>query len=195
MVEHLVLAGGGHTHALVLRDWVMQPRMKPLGLITLINRESTIIYSAMLPGHIARKYSLNQIKIDLRKLAQNARVAFVQGEIEGLDLLNKRLFIKNRLPIDYTTLSLDVGSETDDGKDQFKKDSKVHFSIRPFEKALNCISNEDVNSSSIIPFAVIGAGLAGLEIVLALRKRWPQSPLELHAYPGKISLTAPTAGS
>jgi len=35
--DHLVLAGGGHTHALVLLRWAMNPKLKPAGMITLVN--------------------------------------------------------------------------------------------------------------------------------------------------------------
>jgi len=35
LTDHLVLAGGGHTHALVLLRWAMDPKLKPVGMITL----------------------------------------------------------------------------------------------------------------------------------------------------------------
>ena len=55
--EHLVLAGGGHTHALILRGWAMNPKLRPQGLITLISLQSGTIYSAMLPGFLSGNYS------------------------------------------------------------------------------------------------------------------------------------------
>ena len=51
--EQLVLAGGGHSHALVLRRWAMHPKLRPPGQITLINRQSTALYSGMVPGLLA----------------------------------------------------------------------------------------------------------------------------------------------
>ena len=51
---HLVLAGGGHTHALLLRRWLMRPRLRPAHtLVTLVSRQSTAPYSGTLPALVA----------------------------------------------------------------------------------------------------------------------------------------------
>ena len=50
----LVLAGGGHSHALVLKQWAMRPHRRPEQEIILVNRNSTTLYSGMVPGLIAR---------------------------------------------------------------------------------------------------------------------------------------------
>ena len=52
----LVLAGGGHSHALVLKSWAMQPEKRPKQGIVLVNRTSTTLYSGMVPGLIAGIY-------------------------------------------------------------------------------------------------------------------------------------------
>ena len=52
----LVLAGGGHSHALVLKRWAMRPERRPKHSITLVNRSSTALYSGMVPGLIAGLY-------------------------------------------------------------------------------------------------------------------------------------------
>ena len=46
----LLLAGGGHSHALLLKRWAMQPERRPRQSITLINRSSTALYSGMVPA-------------------------------------------------------------------------------------------------------------------------------------------------
>ena len=106
----LVLAGGGHSHALLLRRWAMRPKQRPAGLITLVNRSSTTLYSGMVPGLIAGIYNRDQVAIDLRRLAADAGVAFVEAEIQGLDLTGQTLKLKDRLPLPFTQLSLDVGA-------------------------------------------------------------------------------------
>ena len=47
------LAGGGHSHALLLKRWAMRPERRPKKSITLVNRCSTALYSGMVPGLIA----------------------------------------------------------------------------------------------------------------------------------------------
>ena len=52
--HHLVLAGGGHTHALLLRRWVMRPRQRPPATrISLVSRYSTLCYSGLAPAVVA----------------------------------------------------------------------------------------------------------------------------------------------
>ena len=52
--QQLVLAGGGHSHVLVLRRWLMRPRTKPLGTrLTLVSRHGTALYSGLLPAVVA----------------------------------------------------------------------------------------------------------------------------------------------
>ena len=52
----LLLAGGGHSHALLLKRWAMRPERRPQQSITLVSRSSTGLYSGMLPGLIAGLY-------------------------------------------------------------------------------------------------------------------------------------------
>ena len=82
----LVLAGGGHSHALVLKRWSMQPEHRPKQSIVLVNRCSTALYSGMVPGLIAGLYQRDELTIDLRQLCDRARVAFMEAEITGIDI-------------------------------------------------------------------------------------------------------------
>ena len=81
----LLLAGGGHSHALVLKRWAMRPEQRPKHSITLINRTSTSLYSGMVPGLIAGLYQRDELAIDLRQLCDRAGVAFMAAEIQGLE--------------------------------------------------------------------------------------------------------------
>ncbi len=189
MTEHLVLAGGGHTHALMLLRWAMKPKRKPKGLITLVDRNSTTLYSGMVPGMIAGRYKLNEAIINLHDLTAQAGVAFVVAEITGLDIDRSCLNLENRPSIYFQTISLDVGSETL-GNNSCNKDSRRHIQIpiKPLVPALSWINQQDEEAYMVDPstFTVIGGGLAGLETVLALRQRWPKRPLQLKCHIGKL---------
>ena len=52
------------------------------------------------------------------------------------------------------------------------------------EPALAFITSEDPNSTA--PFTVVGAGAAAMEVVLALRRRWPHRPLRLQTRPNGL---------
>ena len=172
----LLLAGGGHSHALVLKRWAMRPEQRPKQSITLINRTSTSLYSGMVPGLIAGIYQQDELAIDLRQLCDRAGVAFVEAEITGLSLHDECLRLLNRPALHFDWLSLDVGA--------ISKPSAAGIPIKPLEASLAFLESEDPRDPK--PLRVIGAGAAGLEGILALRRRWPQRALELQQRPGQL---------
>ena len=172
----LLLAGGGHSHALVLKRWAMRPEQRPQQSITLINRTSTSLYSGMVPGLIAGLYQRDELAIDLRQLCDLAGVAFVEAEITGLNPQETYLRLRNRPDLHFDWLSLDVGSVS--------RPSASGVPIKPLEASLAFLERE--GASDPRPLRVIGAGAAGLEVVLALRRRWPQRALQLQQRSGQL---------
>ena len=186
--NHLVLAGGGHTHAVMLLRWIKYPHRKPKGLITLINRDSTTIYSSMVPGIISGDYLLEDSQINLRSLADKAGVVFVLAEIKGLNPKEKILYLEKRPDINFTQISFDIGSGTNVEKVGYGFDiDELAIPIKPFRKALKWIQLQDSQScgDESAHFSVIGSGFASIEIIFALRKRWPNRPLNLQVQPDK----------
>ncbi len=113
---HLVLAGGGHTHALLLRRWLMRPRLRPAHtLVTLVSRQSTAFYSGTLPALVAGLIAAEESAIDLRRLCALAGVTFLRAEIVGLDPVARELRLEGRPPLRFDRLSLDVGAVTAGG--------------------------------------------------------------------------------
>ncbi len=108
----LLLAGGGHTHALVLRRWAMQPHHRPRARITLVSRHGSALYSGMVPGLVAGIYPRSACTINLRQLCQRAGVCFVQAEIGGLDPERQLLLLEGRPALPYDWLSLNLGAVT-----------------------------------------------------------------------------------
>ena len=107
----LLLVGGGHAHALVLRMLAMQPLA---GLrITLVSPSSHTPYSGMLPGLIAGHYSFEDAHIDLARLCQWAGVRFIEAEAVAINTVTRQLSLPGRPPLVYDLLSLDIGSQPD----------------------------------------------------------------------------------
>ncbi|EAQ70122.1 bifunctional selenide/ water dikinase / oxidoreductase fusion protein [Synechococcus sp. RS9909] len=178
--EHLLLAGGGHSHALLLRRWAMQPQRRPPGLITLVSRSRTSLYSGMIPGLIAGDYQPGDVSLDLAALADRAGVAFVQAEITGIDPHSQQLRLQDRPALHYERLSCNLGCIT--------PALEGSQAIKPLEPALAWLDSQDAEDGAAgdretpaSPFTVVGSGLAALEVVLALRQRWPQRRLQLQA--------------
>ena len=173
----LILAGGGHSHALLLKRWAMHPKQRPNRSVLLINRHSTALYSGMVPGLIAGIYKRDEISIDLRQLCDRAGVAFMGAEITGLKPAEKYLELRDRPALHFDLLSLNVGAVS--------KTNTNGIPIKPLEPCLTFLESE--SDCDPQPLRVIGAGAAGLEVVMALRRRWPQRPLQLQQRCGQLN--------
>ena len=86
LLKNVVLVGGGHAHALVLRAWAMNPVAG--ARITVINPHPTAPYTGMLPGYVAGHYTREELDIDLVKLARFADARFVLGLATALSLIH-----------------------------------------------------------------------------------------------------------
>lgn len=184
----LVLAGGGHSHALLLRRWAMRPEQRPDGLVILVSQRSTTLYSGMVPGLIAGRYRLDEVSIDLRRLADQAGVALVNATITGIDLAGRQLLLKHRPALRFDRLSINVGAITQASSPCSKEHRHALTPIKPLEPVLALLEREDRNpaeQSTWPTFTILGAGLAGLEVALALRQRWPERRLRLISKPGQ----------
>ena len=90
--REIVLIGGGHAHALLLREWSMKPL--PGARLTVINPDATAPYTGMLPGFVAGHYNREALEIDIIKLAQLGVTAAV---VLALGLFVVRPIIMNAM--------------------------------------------------------------------------------------------------
>ncbi len=166
----LVLVGGGHAHALFLRMWGMSP-VKGVQ-VTLINPGPTAPYSGMLPGHIAGHYSRGSLDIDLVKLARFAGARVIFGAADAIDPSRKVITVSGRGEIAYDVASLDVGLHADIGA----LDGFADFGIgaKPLDRyaqAWAAFVEQVACGSAEGRVAVIGGGIAGAELALAMAFR------------------------
>ncbi|MEP4148889.1 MAG: selenide, water dikinase SelD [Halioglobus sp.] len=167
MQQDLVLVGGGHTHALVLRMLAMDPIA---GLrITLISPASHTPYSGMLPGLVAGHYSFEQTHIDLARLCQWAGVRFIESEVIALDPENKRLSLVGRPAIEYDLVSLDIGSQPE--LDSVPGAREYSIPVKPVAglwqrwRDLSPRLSEQDEPKKI---SVVGGGAGSVELALAM---------------------------
>lgn len=163
LTRDLVLIGGGHTHALVLRRWAMTPL--PGARVTLINPGPTAPYSGMLPGFVAGHYSRSDLDIDLLRLARCAGARLVLGAATGLDLARREIHLAGRPPIGFDVASLDIGITSDmPDLPGFAGHAVPAKPLGPFAARWQAFLAGDGPAQ----VAVIGGGVAGAELAMAM---------------------------
>ncbi len=162
--HQLLLAGGGHSHVLVLRRWLMRPRLRPPHTrITLVSRHGTALYSGLLPAVVAGLEAPEAAAIDLRRLCTLAGVTFVQAEITGLDLAARELLLAGRPPLRFDRLSLDLGAVTATSG----WSAGQAMAVKPLEPFLAWAEQRVAGE----PLVIRGGGAAAVELALAFRAR------------------------
>ncbi|MEX2467440.1 MAG: selenide, water dikinase SelD [Gemmatimonadota bacterium] len=177
VVKDLVLVGGGHSHVAVLKRFGMD-RMPGVRL-TLVTRDVHTPYSGMLPGYIAGHYAYDRAHIDLRPLARFAGARLYHDEVTSIDLEGRRLHCRNRPPVGFDVLSLNVGAiprtEGVPGAREHALGIKpVDGFLRGWEAVVEEVVRrveEGAMSDRLYRIAVVGAGAGGVELILSIRHR------------------------
>ncbi|MEO1277047.1 MAG: FAD-dependent oxidoreductase, partial [Pseudomonadota bacterium] len=167
LTRDLVFVGGGHTHALVLKRWGMRP-VEGVRL-TLINPAPIAPYTGMLPGHIAGHYRREELDIDLVRLARFAGARLILGIVDGLDRAAGTVHVAGRGDVAFDVLSLDYGVGWEDpGIPGYGTHAIPVKPMGPFARAWERFVAEAPKTPRI---AVIGGGVAGVEIAMAMHHR------------------------
>ena len=165
----LVLIGGGHSHALVLRQ--LGDRPIPGVRLTLVSGTTHTPYSGMLPGYIAGHYRFDDVHIDLVALARFAGARFVGGEAVAIDRAARTVRVSGHGDIGYDRLSINVGStpqvDVSGAADRVVPLKPIH---RLNDRWLALIGRISEQGGSL-RIAVVGAGAGGVEMALSMQYR------------------------
>lgn len=164
-MKRLVLLGGGHAHLFVLEAFA---REQPDAVVSLVTPDALTPYSGMMPGVIAGHYHYRQACIDLAPLAARAGCALRLDAAVSLDAGQRQIRLASGEVIDYDMLSIDTGS-TPRIPDLPGADTCAH-PVKPIGQLLDSWHTARAARSA----AVVGAGAAGVEIIMALHHRQPR---------------------
>jgi len=188
--QDLVLIGGGHTHALVLRQWAMRPL--PGARLTLINPGPTAPYSGMLPGFVAGHYSRDQLDIDLVRLTGAANARLIIGAATGIDPASGSVRIDTHPAVGFDSCSVDIGITSDmpslPGFAEYAVPAKP---LGPFAARWEAFRA----ASGPTRVAVIGGGVAGSELAMAMAHALRGRPATIHLIDNSTILSTLTAKS
>jgi pyridine nucleotide-disulfide oxidoreductase family protein len=185
-IKDLVLIGGGHSHAIVLKMFGSKPL--PGIRLTLITPSLDTPYSGMLPGHIAGFYSHEECHINLRLLTNFAQTKLYIDQVVSLDLKNNKVLCVSGLAVNFDILSIDIGSTP--AKISVSGAAEYAIAAKPVAQLLaywdQLIKNVTTNPQNSMSLAIVGGGAGGVELALSmlanLRRILSTNELEVHLF-------------
>ena len=170
-MKDLVLIGGGHSHAIVLKMFGMKPL--PSVRLTLISDVVHAPYSGMLPGHVAGFYDYHECHIDLRSLAEFAGCQILVDRAIAIDFNKNLVICQTRPPVKFDVLSVDIGSTpatlSVPGAAEYAIPAKP---VPEFLASWNqLISARQNHPEKPVRIAIVGGGAGGVELALNMQSR------------------------
>ena len=170
VLRDIVLVGGGHSHVGVLKSFGMRP--VPGVRLTLICTDMHTPYSGMLPGYVAGHYDYDQVHIDLSRLAVFAGARLYRDEVIGLDRANRKVLCRNRPPVPFDMLSINIGSTPRlQGIPGAAEHAVAVKPIARFNDRWLALLERVQRQPGKTTVAVVGAGAGGVELLLAMQFR------------------------
>lgn len=166
----VVLVGGGHAHLHGLKQFAENPR-EDVQLV-LISPAAYQYYSGMFSGFTEGVYGLDEIRIDLKRLAEKIGVAFYQDTICAIDPVSRTLTGLHGQSYPYDVVSFDIGSQTDSPEALRKYISPIKPNYH-FPKQLLTFRE------SAKP-VIVGGGASGVELALSTHAWRKQQHLPLN---------------
>lgn len=166
-IQDLVLIGGGHAHALVLRMWGMNPLAGTR--VTVINPDPVAPYTGMLPGLIAGHYRRDELMIDLVRLARFAGARVILDRATGIDREARLIHLAGRPPLPYDLAAIDIGITSDLSRLPGAVDHAV--AAKPLGRYAEAWESFVAAPPERPRVVILGAGLGGVELALASAHR------------------------
>jgi selenide, water dikinase len=170
VLRDIVLIGGGHSHVGVIKSFGMKPI--PGVRLTLICTDMHTPYSGMLPGYVAGHYDYDDVHIDLSRLCVFAGARLFKDEVIGIDRASKKVLCRNRPPVPYDQLSINIGSTPQLGGVPGAAEHAVAVKpIQRFNDRWVTLLERVKQHAGKTTIAVVGAGAGGVELTLAMQFR------------------------
>jgi NADH dehydrogenase FAD-containing subunit len=170
-VKDLVLIGGGHSHAIVLKMFGLKPL--PCVRLTLISDVLYAPYSGMLPGHVAGFYDYDECHIDLRSLAEFAGCQILVDRAIAIDFNKNQVICQTLAPVNFDLLSVDIGSTP--ATLSVPGAAEYAIAAKPVPEFLaswnQLISTTQKDREKPVRIAIVGGGAGGVELALNMQSR------------------------
>ena len=175
--KQLVLLGVGHTNAHIVKEWKTAP-ITDVDLVC-VSEFPTAAYSGMLPGAMGGQFDDDEWRIDLSRLCRRASARLILAETIGLDLQAGELHFNDHPSLRFDVLSIGVGSIP--AGCQEHADAPSIVPIKPMQTLMQRLDlrMREISADERRPLkvAIVGGGVAGVEIAFCLQRRFVRQSL------------------
>jgi pyridine nucleotide-disulfide oxidoreductase family protein len=178
--RQMVLLGAGHAHLHVLEQLAASPLVG--ARINLVAPQPHQLYSGMLPGFVAGRYTLEECVLHLEPLVRRAGIRWLTRSVRGLDANTQTILFDDGSTLHYDWLSVNTGPVQNRSRiEASMPGAREHaLFVRPLETfAALWPKVAEMGSTQALRIAVIGAGAAGVELAFAVRQRLPNAAITL----------------
>ncbi len=176
----LILLGGGHAHCAVLTDWIANG--VPAQRAALVSPAPHLRYSGMVPGWIAGQYPADAGLVDVRALALQAGITFIEDRCIAIDPVANAVMTEASGVLRFANCSIDTGGVGKAAK--LLGDDARLIDVRPIDGLVERL--EAAGSPENV--TVIGGGAGGVELAFALNNRPSDEPQAIALITGKAGL-------
>jgi len=161
MEKHLVLVGGGHAHMETLLNLYEFTRRGHR--VTLISPSPYLYYSGMGPGMLSGIYRPQEVRFNVRKMAEDHNAAYLEDAVESIDPDGHSLALRSGRKILYDIVSFNIGSEINAGS--ASASGGDIFPVKPIDNLLRARKRILGGLTNRLQHILIaGGGPAGVEI-------------------------------
>lgn len=170
-MKHIVVIGGGFAGLMALKQLVSSKNLK----LTLINNNDFFLFTPRLTELLNESVNENIVIKSIKDIFRG-RVNFVRDHTTSIDFKKRYIETKRKkLKINYDYLVMSQGATTNFfGNKNIEKntiDCKNYNDVLKIKNKIKNNVNKYVNNKKeLLTFAVIGAGLTGIELIFSLRE-------------------------
>lgn len=161
MGKQLVIIGAGHAHLTILKN--LREFTNAGHDVTVVSSSSLHYYSGMGPGMLSGIYRPEEIRFDVKKMAQDRGAVFLEDKVVKIHPRKKKIDLQSGQSLTYDLVSVNTGSfvpvEAPDSA------AVVVIPVKPIENLLNarCEIIEALKRRELRA-TIVGGGPTGVEV-------------------------------
>ncbi|MGM0418161.1 MAG: NAD(P)/FAD-dependent oxidoreductase [Thermodesulfobacteriota bacterium] len=184
MKKTLILAGSGHAHLATIAE---SEKFISLGVkLIIISEDDFLYYSGMAPGFLGDIYNKDEIRFNVKSIAEKKGAEFIKAKITKCIPKEKKIITSDGKTLNYDCISFNTGSVSDS---DFYLNSKNIYKTKPI-KQIDLLKEKIIKTGIKKNFkiGVIGGGAAGTELAIAcsdlIKKRVKKKDFYINIFTG-----------